>query len=124
MSLEAILSAIPHRDPFLLLDEIVEKALRRGAIWDEVKDKLKASGLSLSGGSSQMVPSVAVTALLKALDGDASWAATCVPGIYTVAPAMGSPLADCTVPVTRVTLFNPVPLSPVSLLPVLCFRMG
>ena len=31
----------------------VEQALRRGALWDEVKDKLNASGLSLSGGQQQ-----------------------------------------------------------------------
>ena len=35
------------------LDERVESALRRAAIWDEVKDKLQASGLSLSGGQQQ-----------------------------------------------------------------------
>lgn len=35
------------------LDERVESALRRGALWDEVKDKLHASGLSLSGGQQQ-----------------------------------------------------------------------
>ena len=35
------------------LDEIVEKALRRGAIWDEVKDRLKAPGTGLSGGQQQ-----------------------------------------------------------------------
>jgi len=35
------------------LDEIVEKSLRRAALWDEVKDKLKQSGLSLSGGQQQ-----------------------------------------------------------------------
>ena len=35
------------------LDEIDEKALRRGAIWDEVKDRLTASGTSLSGGQQQ-----------------------------------------------------------------------
>jgi len=33
--------------------ERVEKALRGAAIWDEVKDKLQASGLSLSGGQQQ-----------------------------------------------------------------------
>src|SRR5262249_13304709 len=33
--------------------ERVEKALRRAALWDEVKDKLKACGLSLSGGQQQ-----------------------------------------------------------------------
>ncbi|TDL83623.1 phosphate ABC transporter ATP-binding protein [Palleronia sediminis] len=35
------------------LDEIVEKALRRGAIWNEVKDRLHASGTGLSGGQQQ-----------------------------------------------------------------------
>jgi phosphate transport system ATP-binding protein len=35
------------------MDERVEKALRGAAIWEEVKDKLNASGLSLSGGQQQ-----------------------------------------------------------------------
>jgi len=35
------------------LDEIVEKSLRRGAIWDEVKDRLHAPGTGLSGGQQQ-----------------------------------------------------------------------
>ncbi len=35
------------------LDEIVEKALRSAAIWDEVKDRLKKSALGLSGGQQQ-----------------------------------------------------------------------
>ncbi|MCG9892041.1 MAG: phosphate ABC transporter ATP-binding protein PstB [Thermosynechococcaceae cyanobacterium MS004] len=35
------------------LDELVERSLKRAALWDEVKDKLKASGLSLSGGQQQ-----------------------------------------------------------------------
>lgn len=35
------------------LDEIVERALRRGAIWDEVKDRLQAPGTGLSGGQQQ-----------------------------------------------------------------------
>jgi phosphate transport system ATP-binding protein len=35
------------------LDARVETALRRAALWDEVKDKLDASGLSLSGGQQQ-----------------------------------------------------------------------
>ncbi|MFN8531998.1 MAG: phosphate ABC transporter ATP-binding protein PstB [Dehalococcoidia bacterium] len=34
-------------------DELVEKSLRAAALWDEVKDKLKASGASLSGGQQQ-----------------------------------------------------------------------
>ncbi len=35
------------------LDEVVERSLRRAALWDEVKDRLKDSGLSLSGGQQQ-----------------------------------------------------------------------
>ncbi len=35
------------------LDDRVEHALRRAALWDEVKDKLHASGMSLSGGQQQ-----------------------------------------------------------------------
>jgi phosphate transport system ATP-binding protein len=35
------------------LDEVVERSLRQAALWDEVKDKLKASGASLSGGQQQ-----------------------------------------------------------------------
>ena len=35
------------------MDELVERSLRRGALWNEVKDKLKQSGLSLSGGQQQ-----------------------------------------------------------------------
>ena len=35
------------------LEEEVEQALRRAAIWDEVKDRLSSSGLSLSGGQQQ-----------------------------------------------------------------------
>ena len=35
------------------LDEIVEKSLRRGAIWDEVKDRLNEPGTGLSGGQQQ-----------------------------------------------------------------------
>ena len=34
-------------------DEIVERSLRAAALWDEVKDKLKAPGGSLSGGQQQ-----------------------------------------------------------------------
>lgn len=36
-----------------LLDEIVERSLRGAAIWDEVKNDLKKSGLALSGGQQQ-----------------------------------------------------------------------
>ena len=35
------------------VEEEVEKALRRAAIWDEVKDRMDSSGLSLSGGQQQ-----------------------------------------------------------------------
>ncbi|CAM4321227.1 phosphate ABC transporter ATP-binding protein PstB [Paenibacillus tarimensis] len=35
------------------LDEIVEKSLRSAALWDEVKDHLKRSALSISGGQQQ-----------------------------------------------------------------------
>jgi len=35
------------------MDELVERSLRRAALWDEVKDKLKQSGLALSGGQQQ-----------------------------------------------------------------------
>ncbi len=35
------------------LDQIVESSLRKAALWDDVKSKLKQSGLSLSGGQQQ-----------------------------------------------------------------------
>lgn len=35
------------------LDAIVEKSLRQAALWDEVKDKLGQSGMSISGGQQQ-----------------------------------------------------------------------
>ena len=35
------------------LDGLVEESLRRAALWDEVKDDLKKSGLALSGGQQQ-----------------------------------------------------------------------
>ncbi len=35
------------------MDERVEQALRQAALWDEVKDNLKTSGLGLSGGQQQ-----------------------------------------------------------------------
>lgn len=38
-----------------ILDEIVEKSLRQAAIWDEVKDRLKRSALSFSGGQQQRI---------------------------------------------------------------------
>ena len=41
------------RRPSHELGEIVERSLRRAALWDEVKDTLKANGTSLSGGQQQ-----------------------------------------------------------------------
>jgi phosphate transport system ATP-binding protein len=35
------------------MDELVERSLRRAALWDEVKNKLDRSGLELSGGQQQ-----------------------------------------------------------------------
>lgn len=37
------------------LDDIVEKSLKRAAIWDEVKNNLKKSALRLSGGQQQRI---------------------------------------------------------------------
>jgi phosphate transport system ATP-binding protein len=42
-----------ERIPRSQMDERVEHALRGAALWEEVKDKLHASGLSLSGGQQQ-----------------------------------------------------------------------
>jgi phosphate transport system ATP-binding protein len=35
------------------LDDIIERSLRRSALWDEVKDRLHASAMGLSGGQQQ-----------------------------------------------------------------------
>jgi phosphate transport system ATP-binding protein len=35
------------------LDDLVEKSIKQAALWDEVKDKLHQSGLSISGGQQQ-----------------------------------------------------------------------
>ena len=35
------------------MDDLVEESLRRAALWDEVKDKLKESAMALSGGQQQ-----------------------------------------------------------------------
>jgi phosphate transport system ATP-binding protein len=35
------------------MDELIERSLKQAALWDEVKDKLKQSGLSISGGQQQ-----------------------------------------------------------------------
>ena len=37
------------------LDDVVERSLRRAAIWDEVKDRMKASAYGLSGGQQQRI---------------------------------------------------------------------
>jgi len=44
---------LTSRLPKARLQEVVERSLRRAALWDEVKDKLKANGTSLSGGQQQ-----------------------------------------------------------------------
>jgi phosphate transport system ATP-binding protein len=44
------INASPKRS---VLDEIVESALRRAALWDEVRDRLRDSALALSGGQQQ-----------------------------------------------------------------------
>jgi len=36
-----------------VLDEAVERSLVQAALWDEVKDRLRAPGMSLSGGQQQ-----------------------------------------------------------------------
>ncbi len=41
------------RPPRRALDEMVEKALREAALWDEVKDRLHSSAVALSGGQQQ-----------------------------------------------------------------------
>ncbi|SHJ28954.1 phosphate ABC transporter ATP-binding protein, PhoT family (TC 3.A.1.7.1) [Dethiosulfatibacter aminovorans DSM 17477] len=38
-----------------ILDELVEKSLKNAAIWDEVKDRLNKSALSVSGGQQQRI---------------------------------------------------------------------
>jgi phosphate transport system ATP-binding protein len=35
------------------MDEIVERALRHAAVWDEVKDRLKTNAFGMSGGQQQ-----------------------------------------------------------------------
>ncbi len=35
------------------MDELVERSLRRAALWDDVKDTMKQSGMALSGGQQQ-----------------------------------------------------------------------
>jgi phosphate transport system ATP-binding protein len=51
--LENVLSGLPNRPPEPERKEIAEQALRAVALWDEVKDRLRASPLLLSGGQQQ-----------------------------------------------------------------------
>ena len=41
------------RQPRTQVDDIVERALREAALWDEVKDRLKTSATGISGGQQQ-----------------------------------------------------------------------
>jgi len=47
------LSTLPKMPKHARVNEIVEKALRRAALWDEVKDRLRDSAVGLSGGQQQ-----------------------------------------------------------------------
>jgi phosphate transport system ATP-binding protein len=47
------LKVLPKRPSRRETDEIVERALTRTALWEEVKDRLKASAVALSGGQQQ-----------------------------------------------------------------------
>jgi phosphate transport system ATP-binding protein len=42
-----------HKPKGTVLDDAVERSLRRAVLWDEVKDKLKSKAVALSGGQQQ-----------------------------------------------------------------------
>jgi phosphate transport system ATP-binding protein len=44
---------VQRRIPRAELDAIVERSLRQAALWEEVKDRLRASAMALSGGQQQ-----------------------------------------------------------------------
>ena len=44
---------VHRRLPRAELDAVVERSLRQAALWDEVKDRLRASAMALSGGQQQ-----------------------------------------------------------------------
>jgi len=44
---------VHNRMPRAELDTLVERSLRQAALWDEVKDRLRASAMALSGGQQQ-----------------------------------------------------------------------
>ena len=54
-----------ERIPKSEMDERVSGALKRAALWDEVKDKLHQSGLGLSGGQRQRTCCIARTIAVK-----------------------------------------------------------
>jgi phosphate transport system ATP-binding protein len=47
------LAVLDHKPSGKQADEIVERALKRAALWDEVSDRLKTSATGLSGGQQQ-----------------------------------------------------------------------
>ena len=55
------------------MDEIVENALRRAALWDDVKDRLKTNAFGMSGGQQQRlcIARALATVARRAADGRA-----------------------------------------------------